>query len=526
MQTKAARNNDRFYRLLFIACFSFVIACFPYHLTYNEIEQEGRVMDELFDLTKFDAYREDNRREVKKAKGGLPLSLWETYSAFANCQGGVIILGVSEDKDGSWKTTGLKNETRLRKEFWDTVNNAKKVSVNLLRDKDVETFIKGENVIMVIRVPSAPREEKPVYINDDVFGGTFRRNWEGDYRCTKFQVKTMIRDQADETIDMTVLDDMGLDVLNAESVHAYRNIFSTRKLNHPFSRLGDEEFLRSIGAVAPSKNDGKIHPTAAGLLMFGNEFDIVRQFPNHFLDYRSELDPSNRWDDRMESSSGDWSGNVFDFYFRVYNKLKQALTLPFRLSEGKRIDDTPVHEAIREALANCLINADYYGSRGVVIVLREKRISFANPGYSRTEKQQMLKGGVSDPRNRGLMKMFNLIDIGERAGSGVPKILNIWKGQRLKSPFFEEQFDPDRVILVLPLEKKKSANEADLGIKRKKTAEIEAMIMDYLKDNGKSTCAEIADYVRLSQPRTRAILSKMEGVQPIGANRCRTYRSK
>lgn len=151
-------------------------------------------MDELFDLTKFDAYREDNRREVKKAKGGLPLSLWETYSAFANCQGGVIILGVSEDKDGSWKTTGLKNETRLRKEFWDTVNNAKKVSVNLLRDKDVETFIKGENVIMVIRVPSAPREEKPVYINDDVFGGTFRRNWEGDYHCTKLQVKTMIRD--------------------------------------------------------------------------------------------------------------------------------------------------------------------------------------------------------------------------------------------------------------------------------------------------------------------------------------------
>ena len=65
-----------------------------------------------------------------------------------------------------------------------------------------------------------------------------------------------------------------------------------------------------------------------------------------------------------------------------------------------------------------------------------------------------------------------------------------------------------------------------MGIKHKKTAEIEAMIMDYLKDNGKSTCAEIADYVRLSQPRTRAILSKMEGVQHIEANRCRTYRSK
>ncbi len=34
-----------------------------------------------FDIRKFDEYREDNRREVKKASGGLPLSLRETYSA-------------------------------------------------------------------------------------------------------------------------------------------------------------------------------------------------------------------------------------------------------------------------------------------------------------------------------------------------------------------------------------------------------------------------------------------------------------
>lgn len=55
-------------------------------------------MRQEFSLAKFDEYREDNRREVKKANGGLPNSLWDTYSSFANCYGGVIILGVKEEK--------------------------------------------------------------------------------------------------------------------------------------------------------------------------------------------------------------------------------------------------------------------------------------------------------------------------------------------------------------------------------------------------------------------------------------------
>lgn len=68
-------------------------------------------MVHFFDITKFNLYKEDNRREVKKAMAGLPSSLWETYSAFANCYGGVIILGVAENKDGTWRTTGLKVQT-------------------------------------------------------------------------------------------------------------------------------------------------------------------------------------------------------------------------------------------------------------------------------------------------------------------------------------------------------------------------------------------------------------------------------
>ena len=181
----------------------------PYTTTYSIKENEFKKVGEVYELILKDLqeaeqllseeadkiqYPRDNRREVKKANGGLPTSLWDTYSSFANCYGGVIILGVKENKDGSWRTTGLRNASKLRKEFWDNMNNPKKVSINLLSEDDVQTYEVGDNkdVIMVIYVPMAKREQKPVYINNDIFNGTFRRNYEGDYHCTRLQVKTNI----------------------------------------------------------------------------------------------------------------------------------------------------------------------------------------------------------------------------------------------------------------------------------------------------------------------------------------------
>ena len=411
-------------------------------------------MSEIFDISLFDEYKEDNRREVKSARGGLPISLWDTYSAFANGYGGVIILGIKEGKEGKWHTTGLDNADRLKKEFWDTINNKKKVSINLLTDGDVKNYNVGGDAILVIHVPMANRHDKPVYINDDLFGGTFRRNWEGDYRCTRVEVKAMLRDQVEFSSDMETLDDVPMADLNYETVKTYRNRHKLLHPDHAFEQLSDDEYLRSIGAAAISKIDKQLHPTVAGMLMFGVEYNIVRHFPEYFLDYRELLDTTIRWTDRLQSSSGDWSGNLFDFYFRVINKLVKDFKIPFKIVEGTRIDNTPMHDAVREALANCLINTDYYISRGIVIKKNLDSLVFENPGYIRTGKTQMRLGGISDPRNKSLMKMFNMINIGERAGSGVPNIIKIWREEGLLEPIIEEQFNPDRTILTLPLEKK------------------------------------------------------------------------
>lgn len=89
----------------------------------------------------------------------------------------------------------------------------------------------------------------------------------------------------------------------------------------------------------------------------------------------------------------------------------------------------------------------------------QDKIILENPGYIRTGKDQMLKGGISDPRNKALMKMFNMIGIGERAGSGVPDIYAVWDVQGWIAPMVEEQYKPDRTLLTLSFEARNEVNE-------------------------------------------------------------------
>ena len=91
----------------------------------------------------------------------------------------------------------------------------------------------------------------------------------------------------------------------------------------------------------------------------------LREFPQYFLYYQENRQMSTtRWTDRIASSSGDWSGNIFDFVYKVVPKLTADLKVPFVLKGMQRVDDTPVHKIIREVVTNSCAHAYFYGRRG------------------------------------------------------------------------------------------------------------------------------------------------------------------
>ena len=412
---------------------------------------------EIRSVSDIDLLRESVDLECKLAlgqdgQGKLPKDFWPTYSAMANTEGGVILLGVQEKK-GHFQARTLPNPNAIRKELVDLVGNRQKVSVNLLSDDRIHEITIDGNHILIVEVPRANRKQRPVFINGNPLTGTFRRFHEADQEVPEDEVKLMLSEQQSESLDYRVLPRFGMQDLSLPTLQVYRQTHATLNPGHPWSELDNLSFLREIRAWNTDRESGEEGLTVAGLLMFGKFQSIQDEFPNFALDYqeRPEAKAEQRWIDRVWLD-GSWSGNLYDFFRIVYPKLTAGLKIPFALTGGLRDEDTPVHEALREALANTLIHADYRHRARVLVVRRPDMFGFQNPGDMRIPIELALRGDEPDSRNKRLAHLFGFVRIGEKAGTGIPRIMSGWKSQHWRQPSLTEEYEPTpRTILRLQM---------------------------------------------------------------------------
>ncbi|MFN6334711.1 MAG: RNA-binding domain-containing protein [Planctomyces sp.] len=402
---------------------------------------------------------EDKDWEFKSAKGGLPGSLWHTYSAMANTDGGVIVLGVREANSG-FEIHGIDDVERMEKDLWNTINNRSKISANLCVNHDIRIVTVSGRQVLVVQVPRANRRQRPVFTGQNPLEGTYRRQNDGDYLCSRQEVGRMLADQAEQPADSEILEGFSLDDLDQPSLDQYRNRFASRSPVHPWLKADNRGLLEKLGGWRTDRTTGHEGLTVAGLLMFGKD-NAIRDpsaVPQYHIDYRERLssDPQVRWTDRVWPD-GTWTANLFQFFERAYPRVVRDLRIPFQLASQQdvslfqRHDDTIVHEAIREAFVNALIHADYRGQGGIVIERYRDRLEFSNPGTLLLGIDQILKGAVSECRNRTLQGMFAMLGYGEKAGSGIDKIRQGWASQKWRWPQIQELQRPDRVRLVLPM---------------------------------------------------------------------------
>lgn len=129
----------------------------------------------MIDIAAVLAQKERINIEAKLAQGGLPNSVWDTYSSFANTFGGTILLGVDEDKQTKELIPrGVSSPDQMVSDIWNTLNNRQKISANILLEHHVYPVEYHGVTMIVVEVPRADRRDKPVYVGQDMFKGTFQ----------------------------------------------------------------------------------------------------------------------------------------------------------------------------------------------------------------------------------------------------------------------------------------------------------------------------------------------------------------
>ena len=481
-------------------------------------------------------YGERINIEYKEAAGDLPKSLWETYSAFANTIGGVIVLGIKEHRnryeEDRFEIKGVADADKMLKSFWDTINSDK-VSRNILFDDDVECIDYEGKTLIAIHVPMANYTMRPVYINKNLLSGSFKRNYEGDYHCTDEEVKSMLRDANENGNDGLMLENYDMNDIDLPTLHAYRNHFKISNLDHVFNHLDDKEFLRNMGGMTTDRITRREGLTMAGLMMFGKGLPVRDRFDNIRMDYidKTNLIGDSRWSDRL-TYDGTWENNLFNFFTRVMPKLTADLKRPFKLEGMERIDDTPVHKAVREAMTNMIIHADLFITGVLKVEKYDNEFLFSNPGSLKLPIEDIMNGGNSKARNPRIQNMLRMIGFGDNIGSGYPTILRAWKDEHWRKPTLLDRTELRQVDLTMPMisllpESVLNAMKAYYGEEtyHAMTSE-EQMILAYVWNGDSISNTELQQLLGLNSIEVGKILHQMVAKQLLNKenkNRWTTY---
>lgn len=462
---------------------------------------------------------EGNDLEYKKAKNALPDSFWETYSAFANTNGGKIILGIDEKNEDPYQ--GVNDPQKIRDNLFALVANKQKVSCNLLTDNDIEyvSIPDKERQLMVITIREASSDQKPVHLKND-FRESYKRLGEGDVKLDKEELKYLMASSHDD-IDSELLTNYDENDLNIETIKEYKNLLVELSGNTKYINMPLRAFLTEIGVFKKDRTDGIYKLTAGGLLFFGKYNSIISRYPKFQLDYfEKDNSLSTRWNDRV--STGDMMYpdlNMYDFFNLAYKKLTTTTNDRFELNDesAHRLPfKKDLSESIREALVNCLMHAYYDFDSPIVITAYNDFYEFKNPGKMKISIPEFIHGGTSKTRNSTISSLFRRIGMSEKAGSGGPKIFDVSEKYKLKIPEVTTTFDSTIVTIW----------KVDLLSSYRNISKDEKTILKYIIENGNISKNDVIENNLMTEYKFRENLKTLQNkryIEIVGKGRSTKY---
>jgi ATP-dependent DNA helicase RecG len=378
--------------------------------------------------------------EVKKSQGGLPTSIWETISAFANAQGGTIILGVDEKHD--FGVVGVRDAGAIESALGSVCGDLEPVV-----RADIHTLLIGDKAVVVAEIPPVARDQRPCHKrNLGPWAGSRFRVSDGDRKLTDYEISVLLANRAEQRHDSSPVPRSKVSDLDQDAVAGFlRRIRDTR--GQIFTSRGDEQVLSMLNVLTPHGHS--LVPTLAGLLAFGiypQQFEPQLNITVVVYPATRAGEPGPRGERFSENRSVD--GSVPVMVAEAIRVLKRNMRRRSVVNGLFRTDEWEYpEEVLREAIVNALVHRDFSEyARGmqVQVELYPDRLVVRNPGglYGPVEITSLGTSTVSSSRNRVLLKLLEDTALGdghmvcENRGTGIARMRTALTEAGMEPPTF------------------------------------------------------------------------------------------
>lgn len=349
----------------------------------------------------------------------------KTVIAFANTAGGKVIIGV-KDKDHS--IVGVNNVLQEEERLASLISE----SIKPLLIADIDIVSHQDKELIVINVPYLTG---PYYLkNSGLHKGVYIRLGSTNRLADLETISYLQRLAKNISFDEMPCVAAKLEELNTSQI--------TNFLGKSYGKL-EKKHYQSLGIIA--QHADKMYVSYGGILLFGN--DRLKWLPDSLIRCvcfagitRNEIVDQKD----IESTLIVAVDEAIAFIHRHTN-------LSAKFTGGARRIDIPQFppEAIREAVVNAIVHADYAMNGGSIqIAVFSNRIEITNPGgLAFGQSMENALSGVSRMRNRLIGRIFREIKIIELLGTGLQRILEAYQEYPECQPVIEEMNNHFRVIL-------------------------------------------------------------------------------
>lgn len=281
--------------------------------------------------------------EYKACQNGIHDDVYETVCSFSNRYGGYIIMGV---EDGG-KPIGINKKliTDMKKNFVNQLNNPDKMSPTLyLSIEEIE--YEGMTLLWVFVPPTSTVEKCANRI--------YNRNEDGDMDITDspIQLQNLYNRKSNTYAERKIFPYVTTADLRLDLLEEVRNLAKSKKPDHPWLELLDEDLLKSAGLWEKDFSSGMEGYNLAAVLLLGKDEVINSCCPGYVTDALYRVENMDRYDDRMLVAT-----NLIEAYDLLMEFVAKHISDKFHLINNV---NTSVRDLIaREVIGNILVHRDY-----------------------------------------------------------------------------------------------------------------------------------------------------------------------